>query len=655
MYRSLGTLSFSLVLLLIISAVLTACGPPDSAPAEPAESETQEIAMPHDMIQLEAPMLAAMVEAGTLPPLDERLPATPLVWDFPDVSAFETETGQYGGTIRLGHINDLNGFATVGLARIASDRSTYYPDMAQDWEWNEGFTSITFHLRPGMKWSDGAPFTAHDIVFWYDEIIRSDVLDAPLGVGGMNTVADTVTAVDDFTLRFDFAESNPLFLLRSRGFGGGEPSSWERSATHYMKQFHPKFAESSDADPQQQFQEMIDGLRQPRYVEDPNRPVLWAWKPSEYKEGQLARLERNPYFWSVDKMGRQLPYIDYVENFLLADSDAEVIKLKLIAGETNFERRRTSVGDVPLLRDNEESSGIDIIFTRKPEGSQQGIKLNPTHKDPQMRDLLNAPSFRRALSLAIDRAAINETAYFGLGQPGHGFSEPGVYNPDVDGAWAQFDLELASTMLDELGLNQRDGEGFRTLPDGGTLTFTLMFVPGWHPGADETAEIAAEGWNAMGLRGIAQPVEHRLRSERITNNDWDAWIDPWVGGVWDQDLRYGTSACRTAPEYCKWWNSRHLDADARPGEEPTGKFRELFELENLILTTIDEEERNTALNQRRALLADQMFVIGIVQGLPHVVVASKNLRGVWGRTDAMAYSLGAGDEDYWPRSWFFSE
>jgi peptide/nickel transport system substrate-binding protein len=608
-----------------------------------------------EMMQMEAPMLAEMVAAGTLPPLDERLPANPLVWDFPDVNAFEKETGQYGGTIRLGHINDLNGFATIGLARIASDRSTYYPDIAQSWEWADDFTSITFHLRPGMKWSDGAPFTAHDIVFWYDEIIRSDVREAPLGVGGMNSVADTITAVDDFTLHFDFAQPSPLFLFGSRGFGGGEPSTWERSAAHYMKQFHPKFNPESGVDAQEQFQSMFDAMRQPRYIEDPNRPVLWGWKPLEYKEGQLARLERNPYFWAVDKMGRQLPYIDYVENFLLGDADAEVIKLKLIAGETNFERRRTSVADVPLLRENEDSAGIDIIYTRKPEGSQQGIIINPHHMDSQMREFLGAADFRRALSLAIDRAAINETAYFGLGQPGHGFSDPGVYNEAVDGAWAEFDLEQASELLDGLGLTERDSEGYRTLPDGSALTFTIMYTSGWHPGADETGEISAEGWKAIGLRGIAQSVEHRLRNERIASNDWEAWVNPWVGGVWDQDLRYGTGACRTGPIYCQWWRSRHLDEADRPGEEPTGKFREMFELEEVILTTVDPVERQEALDQRRALLADQLFNIGIVQGLPHVVVASKNLRGVWGRTDEMAYSLGAGDEDYWPRSWFFAD
>lgn len=602
---------------------------------------------------LQAPMLAEMVAAGELPPLEERLPAEPLVWDAPDVQVFETEEGRYGGTLRFGHVFDVTAIATVGLARIASDRSTYYPDIATGWEWNDDYTSITFTLREGMRWSDGHPFTANDIQWWYDEIIRSDLRDAPAGVAGMNTLTDTITAVDDTTLRFDFAQPNPLFLLTSRGFAGGEVSSWERTAPHYYEQFHPKFNPVEGQDAQAAFLEMIDTMRLPRFLEDPSRPVLWAWRPSEYQEGQLARLERNPYFWSVDRQGRQLPYIDYVENFLLGDADAEVIKLKLLAGETNFERRVTSVADVPLLRENEEQANLDVIFTVKPEGSQQGIKFNPAHPDEQMAALIDQADFRRALSLAVNRDAINETAYFGLGRPGHGFSMSGEFNPDVDEAWAAFDPEQASALLDSIGLDQRDAEGFRTFPNGDSLTFVLMFRPGWHPGGNETAEIAIEGWNNIGLRSQAQPVEARTLTERYESGDYDAVIDPWVGGVWDQDLRYGTGVCRWAKLNCAWWQSQGSETPA--GVEPTGDVLRLFELEDLIRTTIDEDERMAALDERRAILADSMWNMGIVMDLPHVIVASRNLRNVWGRSEDLLYFNGAGDEDFWPRSWFFAE
>lgn len=180
-----------------------------------------------------------------------------------------------------------------------------------------------------------------------------------------------------------------------------------------------------------------------------------------------------------------------------------------------------------------------------------------------------------------------------------------------------------------------------------------MFRPGWHPGSNETAEIAIEGWNAIGVRSQAQPVDARAIGERYASGDYDAIIDPWVGGVWDQDLRYGTGACRFAQINCAWWQSQNTDTPS--GVEPTGEIRHLFEIEDVIRTTTDDTERMNLVQERREILADQMWVMGIVMNLPHVIVASKDLRGVWGRTDAMPYFNGAGDEDFWPRSWFFAE
>ena len=132
--------------------------------------------------------------------------------------------------------------------------------------------------------------------------------------------------------------------------------------------------------------------------------------------------------------------------YRLGDADAEVIKLKLIAQETHFERRKTSVADMPLLRENEEKGNYDIILSVKPEGSQQGFIFNTYHVDPDVRAILDQADFRRALSIAIDREAINQTAYYGLGKAGHGFSDPNVYDPEIDGKWAEFDLDKASRL-----------------------------------------------------------------------------------------------------------------------------------------------------------------------------------------------------------------
>jgi peptide/nickel transport system substrate-binding protein len=337
---------------------------------------------------------------------------------------------------------------------------------------------------------------------------------------------------------------------------------------------------------------------------------------------------------------------------MLQDKDTEVIKLKILSGEIDWERRRGLIIDLPLYRENESKAGIDVVLTIKPEGSQQGIKFNPGHPDPDVRAVIDNADFRRALSIAIDRRVIQETGYLGLGKVGHGFSPPGVYNPEIDGAWAQHDPDRASKMLDSIGLNKRDSEGYRLLPNGKKFTFTLLFMPGWHAGHNETAEVATEGWRKVGIRAIAKPVDSRLLNATLWDSrQYEAWIDPWVGGLESQNLAYGTGLIRWANLQKQWWNNRNLPADKRPGIEPKGSLVKLLELEDTALSTSDPNEMQRAIDEHRRVMADQMWVIGIVQDLPHLLIVKKNLRNVWGRKKPII--LGAGDEDYWPRSWYF--
>ncbi len=649
-------------------ALLAGCAPSPSptAPATTSEGETAvpptSGAVPEGDVTTykEAPMLSDMVQAGQLPPVDERLPDEPLVWAQPDVLAFEKVEGTYGGTLHTAAIQEPQGMATIGLVRPSSDWQVFYPDIAESWQWSEDATTITFDLRKGHKWSDGEPFTARDLDFYWHDVLNCHYLAAPMGVHGLDPSKDNLVAVDDYTVRLEFAEAKPVFFLSSTGFRAGESTFWERCARHFWEQFHPDYNKDPDyADPKAQFQELVaDRVRSYSNASQvPDVPVLCAFRTVEYQEGQLQRLERNPYFHVVDRWGKQLPYLDYEESFLLGGADKEVAKLKMIAGEVDWDRRYLGVGDIPMLREHEEEANLDPILVTMTCNGLQNIRFMPGNSDPNMQALIHNADFRRAMSIAIDRAVLNETVFLGMGKVGQGFSEPGVYDPEIDSRWAEYDPDKANAMLDEIGLDRRDPEGFRTFPNGDKLTWIHYYWPGWLIGTDETAELAVECWKAVGIRAVAKGEPWGTYTSKARAGDPEVCSIAHVdhGGIPVRDWKYGSSVRLWAFRHFEWWRDTDTSEAQRAGLKPEGEILELLQLEDEAFSTLDEDRRQDIWARRREILADSCWFIGMVQCVPHVVLARKNLGGVWGRTsDEAEFWLGSGDEEYWPRSWFWA-
>ena len=193
----------------------------------------------------EAPMLAERVAVGELPPVDERLPAEPLA-----VTPIEA-IGSYGGTLRrvlIGSSGDHNTILRIvgpqSLVRWKPDYSGLEPNLATSWEISDDAREYTFHLREGLKWSDGHPLTTEDIRFFVEDILNSDFYGSPpvQFVSGGETVA--IETPDDYTVTFKFKEPNGLFLYDLASPYGAPPVLWPK---HYCSQFHPKYNPDIDA------------------------------------------------------------------------------------------------------------------------------------------------------------------------------------------------------------------------------------------------------------------------------------------------------------------------------------------------------------------------------------------------------------------------
>ena len=249
----------------------------------------------------EAPILAARVQSGELPPVRDRLPENPLV-----VVPLE-EIGQYGGSLRRALTGDI--IQTAGANKTLSDglmgyerplpKSIQY-NLAEHHTFSEDGRSATFRIRKGIRWSDGHPFTVDDILFWYydtqfDDNARPHNQPIPPTVFTVDSKPIRLEKIDDYTLR----ASSPKPLGRILN---AFCSDIVARPKHIMSKWHPKY------NPEATYDDFKERATDARMIYEPGIPRLSAWVPVEWIRGQRIVYERNPYYWKVDSAGNQLPY-----------------------------------------------------------------------------------------------------------------------------------------------------------------------------------------------------------------------------------------------------------------------------------------------------------------------------------------------------------
>ncbi|MCB0065027.1 MAG: ABC transporter substrate-binding protein, partial [Caldilineaceae bacterium] len=515
-------------LLLVFTLLLTACGggaapvaeeaapPPDAAEAAPAAAESESSAEPAATgAYQESPMLAEKVASGELPPVDERLPQEPLVLEPVE------EIGQYGGTWRSVDDDSLGWTRQTSMVepylKWERDGNGMRPNILESWEWNEDATELVVTYRAGIKWSDGEPLTVDDYLFWWNDMVLDE--DVPVGPPGGTMVGGEVMQVekiDDFTLKYTFAAPNPLFLENhSRGH---YHSAAFIVPAHYLQQFHPKYnAEMEDAN------ELVDRYNPGSRYHYPDMPTFGPWMLVEYQSGQRAAFERNPYYWKVDTAGNQLPYIDRLEVEITEGNPTEVVALKAIAGELDIQVRDLSLQDVPLVMENAEAGDYRVIMWNRGDFAWPWLILMYDYPDEGIVDLMYTQPFRQALSYAIDRDRINNITSLGLATPRQFALSP--ESPEFQSeagkaayqAWASsyadHDPDQAAALLDEIGVVDADGDGFRDRPDGTPLELIVDMS------ANDTKTIDAmdlikEDWEAIGIKTALNPISGDVLNQR---------------------------------------------------------------------------------------------------------------------------------------------
>lgn len=580
----------------------------------------------------ESAALQTRVASGELGPVVDRAPSVPFIVDMKGRGRVE---GHQGGTLRtiFTRAKDIRYMVVYGYSRLVGYDTDYslMPDLLQsvDVEQDRRFV---LHLRPGHKWSDGHPFTTEDFRYWWEDVANNPEL-APGGppelmiAGGAPA---TFTVVDEVTLIIEWPAPNPRFLP---ALAQARPPFIYRPA-HYMKQYHGTYADKELLDSRlretrsrnwAQLHNKVDNMYN---FDNRDLPTLQPWINTSDKNGQRYVLVRNPYFHRFDANGVQLPYIDTVD---IAIAAAGLVASKVTLGESDLQIRSLGFSDAPVLKKGEKTGNYHVDIWSNGAASEIALFPNQNYEDPAFRDLFRTADFRRALSLGVDRRAINKSIYYGLAK------ERGMVPLDLSPffdleqaeRWATYDPDRASAMLDALGLDKRGSDDIRLLPDGRSLE--LVVESAGERGAESDAlELVAESWRDIGIKLIYRPLDRDI----LRNSAYQgaSMMPVWFG--WNNGLPSAdTPPTELAPvdqanfSWPMW--GQHFQTQGAAGEPPdTPESARLLALFNEWSAATDEEGRATAWREMIEIHADQVFGIGLVSAAPQPVVVSNRLRNV---------------------------
>lgn len=590
-----------------------------------------------DMLYNEAPMLADMVASGDLPPVEERLPAEPLVVEPTD------NIGVYGGTWNLGlrgtgdEVNIVRHIEYDGLVRWDPQWTQVIPNVAQSWDANEEGTEYIFHLREGMRWSDGMPFTANDILFWYEAVVtNTEISPAPPNWMVSGGEVGVVEVIDDYTVKFSFTAPNGLFLQRLATPDGLAPVMY---AEHYGSQFHPDYNPGG--------MEAIEELMAEEGVESwvdlwalktsgkwhtqTAAPQLWAWILQDNYTADTVQITavRNPYYWKVDPEGNQYPYIDYVQWDY--GEDVETLVLNALNGEIDFMDRHIAVlSNKAIFFDNMEAGGYHFVETIPSSMNYVAISLNLTHLDPVKREIFQNHDFRAALSIAIDRQAIIDLIYVGQGEPYQLAPRPSspFYNEQLARQYTEYDPDLANQMLDDAGFAERDGDGYRLGPNGERITFNVDVIATLYPEQPDVIEQVVAYWQAVGIDARVNVIERDLLYTRKAANEHDASVWAGDGGldvVLEPRWYFPFS---NESHFAEAWQYWYNNPDDERAEEPSPAAMRQMELYDQLKATADLDQQNALMEEILQIAADEFWAMGIVLPSPGYAIVRNNFFNV---------------------------
>lgn len=595
--------------------------------------ETKEADVEIETLTLkEAPALAEMVAAGSLAPVEERMPILEDVM----VERVFMEVGQYGGELNFPWMGKsskwtLGKMTEEALFRFTLDGSGVEPNVAKGYDVNEDATEYIIYLREGMKWSDGVDFTADDVVFYYNEMMLMETFGKkPYSCyysvnqeTGEKTLAE-VTKIDDYSFKVSFADPSVMFLERL-----AIDNKWMFAPKHYMEKLLPHIVGEEEAMKQAEKLGFGDVKSLGKYtgyyywiVQD--RPTLRPWLLKTDADAPVARWERNPYYFKMDEEGNQLPYIDAIVNQKVESGDHVI--LEGIAG--NVDLGSFELSQYTLLMENREAGDYNVVDWSGADWAGHGIALNQGVEDTNLREVYTDIRFRQALSVAVDRDEVAALLTDGIAVGQQASIPEGLTNyiDGWDSQWVDYDVAKADSLLDEMGLI-KGADGFRTFSDGSNFEMTLYQVE-----SDSTSEVGEfeallkKYYEAVGIKVNIKVVDRAYGEELIQSNGIAA--ETFAPAVFNVALR--PDELIPVRNYRSWYGPFGLynSSNGEEGEKPEGDIALLVEYFDQITAAKDRETVDDYAQKIIDLHKENQWIIGYTSPAPVIVMVNNSLKNV---------------------------
>ncbi|TGR27789.1 ABC transporter substrate-binding protein [Mesorhizobium sp. M00.F.Ca.ET.151.01.1.1] len=574
------------------------------------------------------------VKTGKLPPVKDRLPKEPLVFktaNMPDgigvygdtmrhVIGGRPEGWNYGagqtqgwGGIDIGLSECLT--RTAPLFQVEAKDTEPLPNLAKSWDWSKDGHKLTMHLVEGAKWSDGVPFNADDVMFyWDDEVMDPNV--SPLNGATQETfgVGTTLKKIDDYTVEWTFKDAFPKQHLYAMAYGTFCPGP-----AHILKPQHPKYSKNT----YDQFKNAFP----PEYM---NMPVMGAWVPVEYRADDIIVMRRNPYYWKVDEKGNQLPYLNELHYKLSTWADRDVQAVAGAGDFSNLEQPENFVAS--LKRAAEPNAPARLAFGPRLIGYNLRLNFsangwgNPDERGQAIRELNRNEDFRKAVTMALDRKALGDSLVkgpFTAIYPG-GLSSGTSFYDRKSTVYYPFDLKGAKAELAKAGLKDTDGDGFVNFPAGtagGKNVEIVMLVNNDYTTDKSLAEGVVAQMEKLGLRIVLNGLNGTQRDATQYSGRFD-----WLIRRNEQELTSVVqNTVQLAPVGPKTsWDHRAPES----GEVDLMPFeKDLVDIVNKFVSSADNNQRASLMRDFQKISTEHVYNIGLTE-YPGALIVNKRFSNI---------------------------